>query len=571
LWVSTDGDARLTWAMEQHELQLHLLSQLMKVEGNDRCADCKALRPRWANVTLGVFLCWGCSSIHQSLGVEGGSAFSEVRSCTLGKWLPEQVAQMKRVGNTKANAYWEATLRDRPVAVHDPTRWEEHNSTWQAFIRDKYEGRLYVSQVRAQGGGGGFTGTAVSNVNMDSSVVINPLHHAATTSTVSGRVENPTGPRVPSFQIRMPSAPEGDRFPRAVTSGQDSYAAAAQNARVGTETGRGRGEGEAEQIRRLVDAQRARWQQAEADFARSVADAEMAKREAEAEERRWAAEKEQTMWMVEAERARWQQAEAERARREAAERGRQEAEARRTTWEAAVRARREAEAERARQEAEAERLRREAEAERLRREAEAERARREAEAERVRREAEAERARREAEAERARREAEAERARREAEADQSRRAAEARHARLDADPPDRFCCEISGDVMACPVVAKDGRTYDEVHIKAWLQQEVAAGRVGCSPFTREEMSDGDWFVNLALKDEIETWEADGRPALEANDDPRRIIEDLQRRLAEEEAARHRERELAQENLALLEQVLEVEAAHAEPRRKNGVL
>ena len=349
-------------------------------------------------------------------------------------------------------------------------------------------------------------------------------------------------------------------------------------------------ENEADHTRRLVEAERARWQQAEAAKAKlREAEEEQTRRLVEAERVRWQqaeavqfasqsknerdplltvvgdeghdALAPQMNLLIEAERARWQQAIAERARQEAeAERAQQQA--------IADPARQVAEAERARQQAIAaiaEVARQQAIAERARQQAVAERARHEAEAELARQQAIAERARHEAEVERARQQAIAGRARREAEAEQIRQREE--EVGKNTEPPDRFCCAISGEVMTRPVVARDGNTYDEVNIRAWLQQEVAAGRVGSSPFTREEMADGDWFLNRALREEIEMWHEAGRPAVEAND-PRKIIEVLQRRLAEEEAARQQERALALENLALLDQVLEADVEEAEPRR-NG--
>lgn len=37
------------------------LFELLKIEGNQRCADCRDDGPEWASYTLGVFLCTQCA------------------------------------------------------------------------------------------------------------------------------------------------------------------------------------------------------------------------------------------------------------------------------------------------------------------------------------------------------------------------------------------------------------------------------------------------------------------------------------------------------------------------------
>jgi len=123
-------------SQEQQQQHLHILSQLMKMEGNNVCVDCSARRPRWASINLGVFICIRCSGIHRSLGVH----ISKVRSCTLDTWLPDQIEIMRRVGNVKANAFWEAKLNP---GFRRPDENNDHE--WQAFIRAKYESRRYAS------------------------------------------------------------------------------------------------------------------------------------------------------------------------------------------------------------------------------------------------------------------------------------------------------------------------------------------------------------------------------------------------------------------------------------------
>lgn len=109
------------------------LKAMLRRPENKLCADCKKNDPRWASTNLGCFMCIRCSGIHRSMGVH----ITRIKSIDLDTWTPEQVANVQRWGNKKANAFWEAHLRPG----HMPP---DHKI--ESFIRSKYESRRWAME-----------------------------------------------------------------------------------------------------------------------------------------------------------------------------------------------------------------------------------------------------------------------------------------------------------------------------------------------------------------------------------------------------------------------------------------
>jgi hypothetical protein len=106
---------------------------------NPYCADCGAPGADWAVINAGVSVCIQCSGCHRALGVH----LSKVRSLTLDRWPRALRLVMEGVGNARFNAVWEASAPQQGSKPPGPAASREEREAW---IRDKYVGRLFVAQ-----------------------------------------------------------------------------------------------------------------------------------------------------------------------------------------------------------------------------------------------------------------------------------------------------------------------------------------------------------------------------------------------------------------------------------------
>lgn len=127
-------------AQKQQEYFIKQLEQILRLPGNDNCADCGQKGPRWASVNLGVFVCIRCSGIHRNMGTH----ISKVKSVSLDKWQPDMVEQVRRIGNINAKRIYEGRL---PANYQRPR--ENDAYAIEQWIRDKYDRKRWYDSDAA--------------------------------------------------------------------------------------------------------------------------------------------------------------------------------------------------------------------------------------------------------------------------------------------------------------------------------------------------------------------------------------------------------------------------------------
>ncbi|XP_053678347.1 arf-GAP with coiled-coil, ANK repeat and PH domain-containing protein 2, partial [Anopheles nili] len=135
-------------------------TQMLKIPGNSRCADCGNTDPRWASINLGITLCIACSGVHRSLGVH----YSKVRSLTLDVWEPEILRVMIELGNDVINRVYEGNTRR--VARFERATDNSEITVREAWIRAKYIERRFVIPLDGMAGGVGPDDSSTSSSSL---------------------------------------------------------------------------------------------------------------------------------------------------------------------------------------------------------------------------------------------------------------------------------------------------------------------------------------------------------------------------------------------------------------------
>jgi hypothetical protein len=122
---------------EKNDRETHLeLRKMLRLPGNNVCADCAAKFPGWAALPHGVFICIDCAQLHRHMGRH----ISQVKAINTGTylWYPDEVEAMGTMGNLKANEFYLA----KHASVYPPA--DSPLAEKEQFIRNKYEKKVWA-------------------------------------------------------------------------------------------------------------------------------------------------------------------------------------------------------------------------------------------------------------------------------------------------------------------------------------------------------------------------------------------------------------------------------------------
>ncbi|KAF2211492.1 hypothetical protein CERZMDRAFT_43287 [Cercospora zeae-maydis SCOH1-5] len=177
--------SRRTAGPDKAEQNRATLKQLVKLESNKSCADCKRNKhPRWASWNLGIFICIRCSGIHRGMGTH----ISRVKSVDLDSWTDEQMASMLKWGNGRANKYWEHKLAEG----HVPNEAKIEN-----FIRTKYDSKRWVMDGPMP------DPSTLEDGGTDDDVPLNVVQQQVKERERSASIRKPPGPSAPQPQVDL--------------------------------------------------------------------------------------------------------------------------------------------------------------------------------------------------------------------------------------------------------------------------------------------------------------------------------------------------------------------------------
>lgn len=80
-----------------------IFAELLQIPENKTCFDCSRKNATWASSSIGIFLCYQCTSVHRNMGVH----ITFVRSTKMDVWKAKEIKNMQLGGNKGAKEFYE--------------------------------------------------------------------------------------------------------------------------------------------------------------------------------------------------------------------------------------------------------------------------------------------------------------------------------------------------------------------------------------------------------------------------------------------------------------------------------
>jgi len=126
-WLRAGKTIEMTEAARAADKASHAeLNRLRKQSENSQCFDCTAIKPGWAVLPHGVFICIDCAQVHRSLGRQ----VSQTKAINTGTylWYPQELDVMRKLGNAVVGRAY-ACAPEKPSQNAPPTEKLQYATT----------------------------------------------------------------------------------------------------------------------------------------------------------------------------------------------------------------------------------------------------------------------------------------------------------------------------------------------------------------------------------------------------------------------------------------------------------